>query len=165
MRFTIEQRFPGPLGAVEAAYLDPHFLEEMGRLPKLGRPRLLDQTEEGDTVGRRIHYTFAGDLSPAVTAVVDPDKLSWVEESTLDRRTHRTTFRIVPDHYGRRLACSGTFVLLPDANGTRRVTEGDIEVRFALVGGRVERAIVSGLQEHAGLEEKVMAAWLTQAEG
>ena len=165
MRFAIEQRFPAPLEAVEAAYLDPGFLEELGRLPKLGRPRLLDQTGEGDTVRRRIHYTFAGHLSPAVTAVVDPDKLTWVEESTLDRRTHRTIFRIVPDHYGRRLACSGTFVLTPDGEGTRRVTEGDVEVRFALVGGRVERAIVSGLREHAELEERVMVEWLTQAEG
>jgi hypothetical protein len=165
VRFRIEQRFAAPLESVEAAYLDPAFLEALARLPKLGRPRLLDQTEDGDLVHRRVHYEFVGDLSAAVTAVVDPDKLTWIEESTLDRRTHRTSFRIVPDHYGKRLACSGSFALLSEGSATRRVTEGDVDVRFALVGGRVERAIVSGLREHAELEEDVMAEWLAETEG
>ena len=67
---------------------------------------------------QRVRYAFAGDLSSAVKAVVDPEQLTWVEESTLDRTTHRTTFRIVPDHYGRMLEASGTIDLVPD--GDRR---------------------------------------------
>jgi hypothetical protein len=165
VRFRIDQRFAGVLYAVEAAFVDPAFLEQLSRLPKLGQPRLLDQRADGDLVHQRVHYAFAGDLSPAVTAVVDPAKLTWVEESTLDRRTHRTTFRIVPDHYRDRLQASGSFALSADGPATRRVAEGDVKVRFPLVGGRVERAIVSGLREHAEMEEQVMADWLAQREG
>jgi hypothetical protein len=165
VRFRIEQRFDGPLDAVEEAFVDPAFIEALGELPKLGRPRLLDQRADGDLVHQRVQYAFAGDLSPAVTAVVDPAKLTWVEESTLDRRTHRTTFRIVPDHYRNRLQASGSFALTADGDATRRVAEGDVKVHFALVGGRVEKAIVSGLHEHADMEERVMAGWLAQPEG
>ena len=160
MRFRITQRIDAPLAAVEDALLDPAFLDNLGELPKLGRPQLLGIEEAGDTVRRRIRYGFAGQLSSAVTAVVDPAKLTWVEDSTADRRTHRTTFRIVPDHYADRLTASGTFVLEPNGTGTRRTAEGDLRVRFPLVGGRVEKAIVSGMEEYAAAEAGAIASWV-----
>jgi hypothetical protein len=165
MRFRIVQRLPGPLDRVEAAFVDPEFLDRLAELPKLGRPTLLDQHVDGELVHQRVQYAFAGHLSSAVTAVVDPARLTWIEDSTLDRRSHRTTFRIVPDHYRDRLACEGTFTLQPDDEGTRRTAEGDLRVRFPLVGGKVERAIVSGLEEHADLEADVMSRWLKEHEG
>jgi len=165
VRFRIEQRFPGDVDAVEEALLDPAFLEALGRLPKLGSPRLLDRRDDGSLVHRRVHYRFAGELSPAVTAVVDPARLTWIEESTLDRRTHRTTFRILPEHYPDRLRSSGSFTLTADGPATTRVAVGEIDVRFPLVGGRVEKAIVSGLREHAAIEEGVLADWLANREG
>ena len=165
MRFRIEQRVPGPVDAVEAALLDPAFLERLATLPKLGRPELLDQQVAGDIVTQRVRYAFAGELSPAVTAVVDPKRLTWVEESTTDRRTHRTEFVIHPDHYGSRLRCSGTFTLQEAGDEVLRVAEGELKVSFPLVGGKVERAIVSGLEEHAELEARVLREWLTGAAG
>ena len=162
MRFRITQRFDAPVDDVERVLLDPAFLAQLGALPKLGRPQLLDIADEGDIVRRRIRYAFAGQLSSAVTAVVDPAKLTWVEDSTSDRRTHRTTFRILPDHYADRLTASGTITLEPDGSGARRVAEGDIRVRFPLVGGRVEKAIVSGMEEHAQAEAGAIADWLAQ---
>jgi hypothetical protein len=161
MRFTIEQSFAGPLDRVEAAFVDPAYLERLSELPKLGRPTLVHRVEAGDLVHQWVKYAFVGDLNSAVRRVVDPSRLTWVEESTLDRRTHRTTWRIVPDHYKNLLHASGTFQL--EAMGddrTRRVAEGEVKVTFPLVGGRVEQAIVSGLREHAALEVPVLDAWL-----
>ena len=40
--------------------------------------------------------------------------------------------------------------------GSIRRLEGDLKVRVPLVGGRVERALVSGLQEHAAAERDVV---------
>jgi hypothetical protein len=79
--------------------------------------------------------------------------------------THRTTFRILPDHYANRLRCNGTFRLEDVPGGVRRVAEGDLRVSFPLVGGKVERAIVSGLREHAALEAGALRAWMTQTGG
>jgi hypothetical protein len=50
-----------------------------------------------------------------------------------------------------------------EADRTRRVAEGDVRVSFPLVGGKVERAIVSGLSEHADLEVAVVNGWLADA--
>ncbi|HUP87105.1 MAG TPA: DUF2505 family protein [Acidimicrobiales bacterium] len=163
MRFTIEQHFAGPLERVEGALVDPAFLDRLSTLPKLGRPTLVHRVEAGEFVHQWVKYAFVGDLNAAVRRVVDPARLTWVEESTLDRRTHETTWRIVPDHYKNLLRAVGTFLLVEvDAGRTRRVAEGDLKVTVPLVGGKVEHAIVSGLREHAALEEGVLDDWLAQ---
>ena len=166
MRFTIDQTFAGTLHRVEAALVDPAFLERLSTLPKLGRPTLVHRVEAGDLVHQWVKYAFTGQVNSAVRRVVDPARLTWVEESTLDRRTHRTTWRIVPDHYKNLLRSSGEFRLEPDpqrpGTHTRRTTEAELKVTVPLVGGKVEQAIVSGLREHAAEEEHVLDAWLAE---
>jgi hypothetical protein len=162
MRFTIEQHFDAPLDAVEAAYVDPAFLEKLSTLPKLGRPTLLRRAEDGDVVRQAVQYRFTGDVNAAVRKVVDPARLTWVEESTIDRGTHTTTWHIVPDHYRQLLRSSGTFRLEPDGEGgTRRITDAELKVSVPLLGGKVEQAIVSGLREHAEAEADAMREFLT----
>jgi hypothetical protein len=161
VRFTIQQVFDGPLDRVEAALVDPAYLERLSTLPKLGRPTLVHRVEAGDLVHQWVKYAFVGDLNAAVRRVVDPARLTWVEESTLDRRTHRTTWKIVPDHYRNLLRAAGTFELTEEtAERTRRTTEAEIKVSVPLVAGKVEQAIVSGLREHAEREEQVLSEWL-----
>ncbi len=161
MQFHIEQCFAGPLEAVEAAFFSPELLASLATLPKVGGAELLEQHDGGATFTQRVRYRFTGELSSAVTAVVDPEKLSWVEESTLDRATHVTRWMIVPDHYASRLSSSGTFWLTAQAHDvTIRSTDAQIKVHFPLVGGRVEKAIVSGLKEHAAAEEATVNRFL-----
>ena len=160
MRFRLEQRFTAPVEVVEAAFLDPALLAELATLPQLGRPELLSSSVDGDVVTREVRHAFAGRLSPAVTRVVDPDRLTWVEHSEFDRRTHRGVLRVRPDHYADRFTCAATVALDPAGAGSRRVVEGDLSVRFPLVGTAVERAIVAGLRDHAAAEEGVVQARL-----
>src|SRR5215471_11215839 len=107
MHFEVVQRLRAPLDAVEKALVDPSFLTTLGTLPKLGRPELLERRDMGERVFQRVRYDFEGNLSPTVTAVIDPAKLSWVEESTQDRVTHRTAIAIVPDYYTSLFTCRG----------------------------------------------------------
>jgi hypothetical protein len=81
VRFTIEQDFSAPLERVESALVDPAYLERLSELPKLGRPTLLERREEGEhLVHQSVRYAFVGDLNAAVRRVVDPQRLTWVEE-------------------------------------------------------------------------------------
>lgn len=161
MRFRIIQQFDADPHRVQAAYLDPAFLKAMGALPRLGAPELLHETREEGVVRRRIRFHFAGDLNSAVRAVVDPAKLSWVEESTTHLQELRTTWIIRPDHYADKLAGQGESRLEPAGDhASRRTTTGEVKVKVFLVGGKVESAIISGMEEHAALERKALLSHL-----
>ena len=73
----------------------------------------------GSTAPRylQIRYKFVGDLSPAVTAVVDPDKLTWVEHSDLRPGRPRVRYRLAPDHYADRLQSSGSCAITDAPTG------------------------------------------------
>ena len=108
-----------------------------------------------------MRYAFTGELGPPLTNLVDAARITWVEESTLDRATHRTEFHIVADHYPDRLRCKGTVELTDDgAGGTIRVAEGNLEVRIPFVGGKVERAVVDSLVDQAATQAQVVGDWL-----
>lgn len=162
MRFQNQQRIAGSIDAVARLYTDPRLYQVLGELPKLGRPEVLERQEEGQLVHLAVRFRFTGNLSPAVTAVIDPAKLSWVEESVHDLTNRTVSFRMNPDHYADRLRSSGSVRYESDDGVTRRLTEGELAVRVPLLmgGGRtagvVEQAIVSGLRDHFAAEVAVV---------
>jgi hypothetical protein len=162
VNFTIEQRAAAAPDSVGDALVDPQFIAATVDLPKVGGAELLDQRRDGTTVHQRIRYHFTGELSRAVTKMIDPSRLSWVEESEHDLAAHRSEHRILPDHYADRLQASYSARLEPDGDDsrTRRVVSGMVKVRMPLVGGRVEKAIVSGLEEYATAEAELLGRWL-----
>lgn len=161
MRFTVEQLIEGPVGAVARLYTEPRLYDRLGELPKLGRPEVVDRREEGAVVHLAVRFRFTGNLSPAVTKVLDPARLSWVEESVHDLERHTVTFVMRPDHYADRLRSSGSSRFEPAGDTrTRRIVEGEVAVRVPLVGKTVEGAIVSGLRDHLAGEVAVVEGLL-----
>jgi hypothetical protein len=155
--FTIDQTIAAPLGAVEAALLEADFITATADLPNLGHSTLLDSSVDGSTVTARIQRRFTGQLSSMVTRVVDPSKLTWVEEVSYDLLAHRGTHTIVPDNYADRLTSSYTTELTGSGDTTGRVARGTLDVRAPIARRRVEGAIVSGLDEYAQAEADLLA--------
>lgn len=160
MRFTVTQRFDASAAEVTAAYADADLYPHLVGLPKLGGIEPLDRQADGSMVRQRIRFRFTGHLPGAVTAVVDPAKLSWVQQTEHDLDTGSTTFRLLPDHYPDRLRASGTFLVEADTAGSRRRIDGEVKVRAPLVAGRVESAIISGLEEYLVAEAPRVDAWI-----
>lgn len=161
MRFEIEQEIAGAPDDVARVYTEPGFYEALGDLPKLGEPEVLERREDGGVVHLAVRFRFTGNLSPAVTRVLDPAKLSWVQEADHDLANGRVTFRLDPDHYADRFRASGsTRYEAGRAGTTRRLTEGEVAVRAPLVGRAVEGAIVSGLRDHFAAEIAVVQRFL-----
>jgi hypothetical protein len=162
VNFRIDQRIAAPLEPVEAALIDREFVAATAELPKLGAPELLELQRDGDRVHQRIRYRFTAELSGAVTRVVDPGKLTWVDDARYDLTAHTSRHRILPDNYADRLQASYDVALEALGTSTRRVVTGELTVRVPLVGGRVERAIVSGLEEHAAAEAELLSRWIDE---
>jgi hypothetical protein len=162
MDFTITVALLHPPGAVQEALLDPEFLALTGRLPKIGGAEVLELTRGSSTARLRVRYRFTGPLSRAVTAVVDPDKLTWVDDATFDLSAMRADHELRPDHYADRLQSTYVSSLQPDGPGTRWTVTGSLTVRAPLVGGRVAAVIIDGLREHATAQAAVLDEWLAR---
>ena len=164
MHFRLDQALPGSVDEVLAAFTDPAFLARVGQQAKVGAPEVLGQERDGTVVRQRVRYRFTGPLSTTVERVIDRRRLVWVDEHEYDLAGAAATFRIIPEHYGDRLRCHGTERFTATATGTNRNVEAELTVRWPLVGGLVERAIVSGLQEHLAEEARMVSAWIAPAE-
>ena len=95
--------------------------------------------------------------------MIDPERLSWVEESSHDLTRRRVSFRMVPDHYRDRFSCTGEYRFEADGDGSVRVVEGDLRVKAPIVGRTVESAIVSGLEEQLAGEAPIVEAFVAGA--
>jgi hypothetical protein len=161
MHFSVDQPLDVPRSVAEQALVDPAFYSSMGDTGAIGTPEVLSRHElDGGGVRMRVRYRLTAHLAPPVRAVLDPEKLTWVIESTMHPERHEAEFRMLPDHYADRLECSGTYRfedLGPDRSA--QVTEGDLVVHFPLVSGAVERAIVLGLREHMAEHAGHVAHW------
>jgi len=162
MNFLIEQRLNGPMDAVQSVLFDPDFVTARSSLPRLGDAELLESTCDGSSGHQRIRLRFTAPLSSAVTAVIDPSKLTWVDDATYDLVAHIAEHQIFPDNYADRLSCSYRALLEARDGGTHRSLDGVMKVRMPLVGGKVERAIVSGLEEHADAEAALINHFLAR---
>lgn len=162
MHFEVTQRFAADVEAVGAAYADEDLYPTLVGLPSLGGIEVLDRTQSPGKVRMRIRFAFTGQLPSAVTAVVDPARLTWIQDSQHDLATGAVTFRLLPDHYPDRLTASGTFQVAPGRNGkgsTRTVT-GELKVHVLFVGGKAEGGIVNGLREYLGAEAPAVDAYV-----
>src|SRR4029079_15359105 len=120
MRFEIVQDLQATPDAVDGALVDPAFLVRMAELPKLGSAEVVSQARDGDTVRQDVRYLFQAQLSSAVTRVVDPKRLTWVERSVCDLVAHRTECEIRPDNYAGMLSGRYSSLVVASAAGARR---------------------------------------------
>lgn len=161
MRFQMTQRYRAAAADVDRAYADPDLYPTLVGLPKLGGIEVL--AHDGSPAHRlRVRFQFTGELPPAVTAVVDPARLSWVQETRHDHEVRTTRFRLLPEHYPDRLSCNGRFAVTDAAAGCERTITGELQVQALLVAGRVEKAIVSGLAEYLEAEAPAVDRWIEQ---
>ena len=105
----------------------------------------------GDRVLLEVRFAFTGSLSPAVRAVVDPAKMSWITRTELLLAEGRSSWVVLPDHYPDRLSAAGTYRFEEGDAGpgsTDVEVEGDLKIRVPLVGRSVERVIVGDLRAY-----------------
>ena len=160
MRFEAHQDFVGSPADVIDLYCDQAFYPRLDGLGKLGSPEVVDRESSSDRVRMQVRFRFVAELPSAALAVVNPDRLTWVEDTTYDFRTATSATVIRPDHYHDRLSATAMSRFSSSGQGCARTIEGDLRVRALLVAGQVERAIISGMREHLVLEAEVLNSLL-----
>jgi len=159
VKFHLDHTFTAPLDAVEAVMVDPEFLQGT-RLPDVGPPQVLSREEDGDTVTLRVRYEYTGSLDALARRVLRRGDVAWVQETTLDRSTHKTTFTVTPRVYPERFACGGLMQLSHDGGATKRVIDGELRIKVPIFGSRAEGLILPGLRSRMNREAELLDEWL-----
>jgi uncharacterized protein DUF2505 len=151
VRIAVAAPVAVPPAEAIAAYCSPAFYEGRstgGDVTVLG---VVGHEDHGDRVVLEVQFAFVGSVSGAVRRVIDPAKMTWITRTELFVSEARSRWVVLPDHYPDRLRASGTYRFEegPDGPASTLVrVEGDLKVSVPLVGGRVERVIVSGLRSY-----------------
>lgn len=161
MEFTVTQRFDAAPDAVVALYSDPDFFCSLPPTERLATPELVASERTDTTVILRLRHRLTAELPSMVTRFVDPDKLTWVEVTTLDLTTRRSTSEMLPDEYPDLLRASAAAAFDTGGSGTLRVVRGRVEVPVPIFGSKVEGAIVEGLETYLRAEETAASSRLT----
>ncbi len=166
MRFSITQRFTAatPRDVIDA-YTDPGLYPTLQGLTKVATPEVVSHQTTGDTVALTLRMRFIAELNAAARRVIDPAKVTWLQDEQYDLSELTATVVFKPENYADRFSSSGGYAFTADPDdptATIRTISGDLRVRVMLVGGQVEGALVSGLREHFGEEKPLVQRWLDQ---
>jgi Protein of unknown function (DUF2505) len=161
VKFNLEHSFAAPIDVVEAAMFDPAFVEST-RLPDVGPPKVLSRDEDADTVTLRVDYHYTGSLDSLARRVLRADDVTWVQQTVLDRSTHRTTFTVAPKVHAERFECGGVMRLTAAGDTTKRVIDGELRIKVPLFGSRAEGLIVPGLRTRMNREAELLDEWLKE---
>jgi hypothetical protein len=145
-----------------AAYGSPAFYEGRPAREDIAVREVVRHEAAADRILLEVRFAFTGSVSPAVRAVVDPGKMSWITRTELLPAEARSSWVVLPDHYPDRLSASGTYRFeepKEGSGGTDVEVEGDLKVRVPIVGRSVERVIVSDLQAYLADEVARIPVW------
>ena len=160
MRFTVDQPIAAPRDRVEQALVASAYYQALAAMPNIGEPEVLERVDRRGRVDLRVRYHYTAELTGPARRVLDPATLTWVVESNADLASHSTTFRMVPDHYGDRIECHGSYTLRPNGpDATIQHAECELRVHYPVIGKLAERSIVTGLKDHMAQEAAVLAQW------
>jgi hypothetical protein len=162
VKFAIRQAVAVPPARAMAAYGSPTFYEGRPARDDIAVRDVVRHEATGDRVLLEVRFAFTGSVSPAVRAVVDPAKMSWITRTEILLAEDRSSWVVLPDHYPDRLSASGVYRFeVGDAGlGTCDVeVEGELKVRVPIVGHSVEKVIVGDLRAYIADEVAGIADW------
>jgi hypothetical protein len=162
VKFAIRQAVAVPPPRVMAAYGSPSFYEGRPARDDIAVREVVSHTATGDRIVLEVRFAFTGSVSPAVRAVVDPAKMSWITQTEILLAEGRSSWVVLPDHYPDRLSANGVYRFAEGDGGPGTCNvevEGDLKVRVPIVGRSVEKVIVGDLRAYIADEVTGIARW------
>jgi hypothetical protein len=162
--FAFEHWFEAPPEAVAGALLDLDYQRSLSEIDVLSDREVLNQEEADDgRVVRRVRCVLGVDLGGAKRFIGDSEP-AWVEEARWDPATRKWEWLIHPEVAKELLSASGYIEIDGSEEESVRIVSGNVKVKVPLYGGKVEAAIVRGLETAYAQEAEKLAEWLDQSD-
>jgi len=156
MKFRIEHRFEGGPFERVVEFLTEEYEFEPTKLPNVkGNKKLVEEITEEQKYWKN-EWCAHGQIPKLVQHIIQPKMLTWIEETTYDRKK-KTFFTKITPFYMRgifRCESKGYFIKLSDSEFLR-VNDGFLEIRIPVFGPFIEEQIVAHLKGNFNEEFKV----------
>lgn len=157
--FKLEHDFPDiPVDLFERHLNHPELIAMLSGMPAF---RSRDLVEKKDLGGGQVNWRFkviaGGDIPASARKVMNEDMLTWHEDTRFVPSEHTIYWTIVPlkDKVKDILEAKGIWKLIPSGQGTRRLIEGNINVKIPLVGKVVEQFLAGELKKNYDVEPDI----------
>ena len=157
--FRLEHDFPDiPVELFEKYLNHPELIGMLGAMPAFRSRELHQKTDlPGGATNWRFKVVAGGQLPPGVNKVISEDMLTWWEDTKFVPAEHNIYWTIVPltEKVSELLNATGSWKLIPQGKGTRRIIDGTVKVKVPFVGKVVETFIVSELKRNYDVEPDI----------
>ena len=156
MHFKLEHTLDSTIDNVEKLMFDKEYYEFLKANHSGVRDiEVIEQTFGQEAIRRQVKYTPKPIIEKVGPKKIPVEAMIFMEHSTYDRGRHRLSFRNVPAMrlVRERMTNEGTISFVQEGAATRRVVEGELVVKFPILGAIAERIIFS--QARKLLEEEV----------
>ena len=140
-------------------------------LPNIQDRETLEETHDDRQMRRKVRFLGKGPIPKIAQKVIKPHMLSWIEDTVYDKKERVYQVKCTPHFFANRVENEATIKLLPDGQGgTRRVSEGVLELKIPRLAKKLAEKIISGhLNENAETEyqllKKEVAEYLKRKKG
>ncbi len=156
MKFKIEHIINGTQEKVWELLWDDEFSKVLKKALNLEELETVDKKEEGDRIVIKKKVTPRITLPSTVKKLVG-DRISYLEIDKLKKDEYFFDWEIKPYVLQGKVKSSGIFYLEPvGENKTRRIIEGEINIKLFGVGKSFEKLTVKNLQENYSKATQVM---------
>jgi len=151
VHFEIVHEFDIPLDAVELAVLSPNLIERLApRLSNMEEVLQTSHTMNDGSFERVWSYHANVHLPVLLKNRITRTMLGWDEHSVYELKKHLATWTIVPKvkpPWRKYFRAEGTYELVPNGTGTRRVIRGDLVLNVPVVRRLAERMILAEVKK------------------
>ena len=128
-------------------FFDDAYNQAVYKYVNVKERQFLDLQDDGVLKTWKLRVFPQRDLPDFVKKVVKGD-LGYIEHGSMKKGSNRIESRIEPTLFKDKTKISASFSIEPIAPGkVRRTFEGDVEVSFPLVGGKVEKLILADMEK------------------
>jgi hypothetical protein len=153
-RFDVRLEISAARGDVESRLIDPGFRRRFAQALHLGDPQVLGHGRGPDGRERLVvRHTLLADPPALVRAALGSRRLTWTEESALDRAAHQRCLRMVPDGLAERAHAVAVCWYSEDGAGTVEDVDGEVVVNYPGAG----RLVVAGLKTFLRREAELLS--------
>jgi len=155
MKFKIEHRFMGSPYEDAVHFLTEENLFDPNNLPNVKGNKVLIETITEETKYWKNQWSAHGQIPKIVQHIIKPEMLSWIEETTYDRKKKTYYTKITPFYFRSVFFCENRsyFVKLNDRE-FKRVNDGILDIKIPVFGSFIEEQIIVYLKQNFEIEFK-----------